>query len=74
MRFPGHTNATNLAYGGKIRVDVDINGESTRVVHLKLPLPFSLEIHVQFRVENVVSFNLDALEMSQRIYILHLSP
>ena len=36
MPFLGHTNATNLAYGGKIRVDVDINGESTRVVHLKL--------------------------------------
>ena len=55
MPFRGHTNATNLAYGGKIRVDVDINGESTRVVHLKLQPPFLLGIHVLFRVENVVS-------------------
>ena len=56
MPFLGHTNAANLAYGGKIRVDVDINGESTRVVHLKLRRPFLLEIHVLFRVENVVSW------------------
>ena len=55
MRFLGHTNAADLAYGGKIRVDVDINGESTRVVHLKLRRPFLLGIHVLFRVGNVVS-------------------
>ena len=55
MPFPGHTNATNLAYGGKTRVDVDKNGESTRVVHPKLRRLFLLGIHVLFRVGNVVS-------------------
>ena len=56
MPFLGHTNAANLAYGGKIRVDVDINGESIRDVHRKLRLPYLLGIHVLFRVENVVSW------------------
>ena len=55
MPFLGHTNATNLAYGGKTRVDVDKNGESTRVVHPKLRRLFLLGIHVLFRVGNVVS-------------------
>ena len=55
MPFPGHTNATNLAYGGKTRVDVDKNGESTRVAHQKLRRLFLLGIHVLFRVGNVVS-------------------
>ena len=55
MPFLGHTIARNLAYGGKIRVDVDINGESTRVVHPKLQRLFLLGIHVLFRVGNVVS-------------------